>query len=42
MSGKNCFKILDKIFVQKNKKDIEEIPGYTIKYGHIKNKNNEI
>ena len=42
MSGKNCFKILDKIFVQKNKKDIEEIQGYTIKYGHIKNKNNEI
>lgn len=42
MSGKNCFKILGKIFVQKNKKDIEEIPGYTIKYGHIKNKNNKI
>ena len=42
MSGKNCFEILNKIFVQKNKKDIEEIPGYTIKYGHIKNKNNEI
>ena len=42
MSGKNCFKILDKIFVQKNKKDIEDIPGYTIKYGHIKNRNNEI
>lgn len=42
MSGKNCFKILDKIFVQKNKKDIKDIPGYTIKYGHIKNKNNEI
>ena len=40
--GKNCFKILDKIFVQKNKKNIEDIPGYTIKYGHIKNKNNEI
>ena len=42
MSGKNCFKILDKIFVQKNKKNIEDIPGYTIKYGHIKNRNNEI
>ena len=42
MSGKNCFEILDKIFIPKNKKDIEEIPGYTIKYGHIKNKNNEI
>ena len=42
MSGENCFEILDKIFVQKNKKDIKDIPGYTIKYGHIKNKNNEI
>ncbi len=42
MSGKNCFKILDKIFVQKNKKNIEDIPGYTIKYGYIKNRNNEI
>ena len=42
MSGKDCFKILDKIFVQKNKKNIEDIPGYTIKYGHIKNRNNEI
>lgn len=42
MSGKNCFKVLDKIFVQKNKKNIEDIPGYTIKYGHIKNRNNEI
>lgn len=42
MSGKNCFEILDKIFIPKNKKDIEDIPGYTIKYGHIKNKNNEI
>ncbi|MCI9063195.1 MAG: tRNA uridine-5-carboxymethylaminomethyl(34) synthesis GTPase MnmE [Clostridia bacterium] len=35
MSGKDTFNILEKIFVQKNKKDIEEIPGYTIKYGHI-------
>ena len=42
MSGENCFEILDKIFVPKNKKDIKDIPGYTIKYGHIKNKNNEI
>lgn len=42
MSGKNCFEILDKIFIPKNKKDIDDIPGYTIKYGHIKNKNNEI
>lgn len=35
MSGKNTFKILDKIFVQKNRKEIDEIPGYSIKYGHI-------
>ena len=35
MSGKETFTILDKIFVQKNKKSIEEIQGYTIKYGNI-------
>ena len=35
MSGENTFKILEKIFVQKNHKKIEEISGYTIKYGHI-------
>ena len=35
MSGKNCFKILEKIFVQKNKKDISEIKGYSFKYGYI-------
>lgn len=35
MSGKNCFEILDKIFVQKNKQKIGDIPGYTIKYGNI-------
>ena len=35
MSGKDTFKILDKIFKQKNEKDIAEIAGYTIKYGHI-------
>lgn len=35
MSGKNAFKILDKIFAQKNRKEIDEIPGYSIKYGHI-------
>ena len=28
-------KILDKIFVPKQKQDIEEISGYTIKYGYI-------
>ena len=33
MSGKDCFKILDKFFVPKNKN--KEVKGYTIKYGHI-------
>ena len=41
MSGKNAFKILDKIFVPKNKN--KEIIGYTMKYGNIVDKtNNEI
>ena len=35
MSGENTFEILDKIFKPKNKKNINEISGYTIKYGHI-------
>ena len=35
MSGENCFNVLDKIFVPKNKKPIEEIKGYTMKYGNI-------
>lgn len=35
MSGEKTFEILEKIFKQKNHKDINEIPGYTIKYGHI-------
>ena len=35
MSGEECFEILEKIFVPKKKEDIEEIKGYTIKYGHI-------
>ena len=35
ISGKNCFQILDKIFEPKNKKDINEIKGYTMKYGNI-------
>lgn len=37
ISGENCFNILEKIFIQKNKKNIEEISGYTIKYGKIVN-----
>ena len=35
MSGKDSFKILDKIFIPKNKEDINNIKGYSIKYGHI-------
>ncbi len=35
MSGENTFEVLEKIFVQKKKKDISEIAGYTIKYGNI-------
>lgn len=36
MSGKGCFEILKKIFVSKNSNIlIEDVPGYTIKYGHI-------
>lgn len=35
MSGKDSFKILDKIFKAKNPQDIENISGYTIKYGNI-------
>ena len=35
MSGKKCFDVLDKIFMPKKKQPIEEIKGYTIKYGNI-------
>ena len=35
MSGEQCFEILDKVFKQKNKQNIEEIKGYSIKYGFI-------
>lgn len=38
MSGKECFQILNKIFVPKNKNvKIEEVPGYSIRYGYIIN-----
>ena len=33
LSGKNTFKIIDRIFIPKNKK--KEIKGYNIKYGNI-------
>lgn len=35
MSGEKSFEVLERIFVAKNKKNIEEIQGYTIKYGNI-------
>ena len=35
MSGDNCFDVLEKIFKQKNSQSIEEIKGYSIKYGTI-------
>ena len=36
MSGKECFDILKKFFVPKKSEiNIEEIPGYTMKYGYI-------
>ena len=35
ISGAQTFEILEKIFKQKNPQKIEDIKGYTIKYGHI-------
>ncbi len=35
MSGKICFTILEKIFIPKQKQKIEDIPGYSMKYGYI-------
>ena len=35
MSGKNCFEILEKIFKPKKHEKIENIKGYTMKYGYI-------
>ena len=37
MSGDNCFDILNKIFKAKKEENIENITGYTIKYGKIIN-----
>ena len=42
MSGKECFSILDKIFVPKNKQKIEDIKGYSMKYGQIIEEDNII
>lgn len=41
MSGENAFIILNKIFKAKNKFDIDNVKGYTIKYGYIIN-NDEV
>ena len=41
MSGKECFEVLEKIFKPKKQENIENIKGYTIKYGNIC-ENNEI
>ncbi len=35
MSGEKTFEVLDKIFKPKNNQKIEDIKGYTMKYGHI-------
>ncbi len=42
MSGEKTFEILEKIFVPKNKEDIKNIKGYTIKYGNIIDEKNNI
>ena len=35
MSGENCFEILNRFFKAKNPEGINDIKGYTIKYGNI-------
>lgn len=35
LSGEKTFEIIEKIFIPKNKQNIEEIKGNSIKYGHI-------
>ena len=39
MSGKECFDILNKIFIPKKEQEIDKIKGYTIKYGKIVDNN---
>ena len=41
MSGEKCFEVLNKIFKPNKQESVENIKGYTIKYGHIV-ENNEI
>ena len=35
MSGEKSFEVLEKIFEQKNKQDLKDSKGYTMKYGNI-------
>lgn len=35
MSGEECFDVLNKIFIPKKKEKIENIKGYTMKYGNV-------
>ena len=42
MSGDNCFDVLNKIFKPKKEENIENIKGYTIKYGVIVENDNII
>ena len=42
ISGEKSFEILEKIFVQKKKEKIENIKGYSIKYGNIVDEKNNI
>ena len=42
MSGDNCFDVLNKIFKPKKEENVENIKGYTIKYGVIVENNNII
>lgn len=42
MSGEQAFTILEKIFKSKNELNIDQIKGYTIKYGHIVDGNETI
>lgn len=35
MSGDKCFDVLNKMFVPKKQESVDNIKGYTIKYGHI-------
>ena len=42
MSGEKCFNVLEKIFIPKKKQDINDIKGYSVKYGNIVDENENI